>query len=89
MASAMAMAMERPSYCDALRRAAQVLGGPGKLARCLGVSHEQLERWLAGKEPAPLSVFLDTLDVIADGPYASEKRPVRVAVIASARETDH
>ena len=83
------MAMERPSYCDALRRAAEILGGPGKLAYCLGVSREQIERWLAGEEPAPLSVFLETLDVIADGPYATAKRSVRVAVIASASGTDH
>ena len=39
-------------------------------------------RWLAGADPPPQEVFLDALDVIADGPYARpERRRPRVAVL--------
>jgi hypothetical protein len=39
-------------------------------------------RWLAGEEAPPDQVFLDALDVIADGPYADpERRRSRVSVL--------
>ena len=65
------MEIQRPRYVQALREAARVLGGPAVLAGFLDVEAAQLERWLSGEEPAPLSVFLVTVDVIADGPYAT------------------
>ena len=40
-----------------------------------------LAAWLAGEEIPPLEVFLGSLDVIADGPYAPVDRPIRVAAI--------
>lgn len=68
-------------YAEALRQAAYALGGEARLAGFLGVEAERLQRWLAGEDDVPLSAFLRALGVIADGPYASEKRRVRVAVI--------
>jgi hypothetical protein len=81
------MEVQRQRYSTALREAASVLGGTTALARFLGVEPGQLARWLAGEEAAPLSVFLSTLDVIADGPYARGQRKVRVAVIRPEEET--
>ena len=45
----------------------------------------KLEAWLKGEEDAPLEAFLGSLDVIADGPFAGEARPIRVAVIREKR----
>lgn len=67
-------------YTEALRQAAQALGGEVRLAGLLGVDGDQLQRWLDQKDDVPLSAFLRALGVIADGPYARERR-VRVAVI--------
>lgn len=74
--------MHRGLYAETLRHAARTLGGAPRLAHFLAVDPVQLDDWMAGKEPAPLSVFLRTLDVIADGPYARERR-IRVAAIPS------
>jgi hypothetical protein len=72
----------RTTYTETLACAAATIGGPDRLARFLNVSRKRLMGWLAGEEAPPNQVFLDALDVIADGPYASpERRKVRVAVI--------
>lgn len=74
--------MERNRYTETLSCAAATIGGTDQLARFLNVSQERLVRWLAGEEVPPNQVFLDALDVIADGPYASpERRRVRVAIV--------
>jgi hypothetical protein len=72
----------RNRYTETLSFAAATIGGPGRLAQFLNVSRARVMRWLAGEEPPPDQVFLDALDVIADGPYASpERRRARVAVL--------
>jgi hypothetical protein len=72
-------------YTETLACAAATIGGTARLAQFLNVSKSHLQRWLAGEEPPPNQVFLDALDVIADGPYASpERRRVRVAVVDKA-----
>lgn len=68
-------------YANALSQAEQTLGGRQRLAEFLGVAPEKIEAWLTGEEAPPLEVFLNTLDVIADGPYAPAQRPLKVAVI--------
>jgi hypothetical protein len=68
-------------YSHTLWQAAATLGGQARLAAFLGVPREKLTAWLAGEELAPLEVFLNSLDLIADGPYAATERPIRVAVI--------
>ena len=67
-------------YAWMLREAADTAGGKRLLARHLGVQPQQLERWLSGAEEAPLDVFMDALDVIADG-LTLGGRPIRVAAI--------
>jgi hypothetical protein len=72
----------RNVYTETLACAAVTIGGASRLAQFLRVPHGRLARWLAGEETPPQEVFLDALDVIADGPYASpERRRPRVAVL--------
>ena len=72
----------RNVYTETLACAAATIGGASRLAEFLRVPRGRLARWLAGEEAPPQEVFLDALDVIADGPYASpERRRPRVAVI--------
>ena len=72
----------RTTYTETLACASATIGGPDRLAQFLNVSRRRLLGWLAGEEAPPNQVFLDALDVIADGPYASpERRRVRVAVL--------
>jgi hypothetical protein len=72
----------RTRYTETLAFAAATIGGTGRLAEFLNVPRSALVRWLAGEEAPPNEVFLNALDVIADGPYASpERRRPRVAVI--------
>jgi len=59
------------------------IGGRPQLAAYLKVAEDKLDSWLAGEETPPLDAFLDSLDVIADGPYARGERPIRVAAIKS------
>jgi hypothetical protein len=71
----------RNRYTETLQCAAATIGGPGRLAQFLNVSRRTLMRWMAGEESPPNQVFLDALDVIADGPYASpERRRARPSV---------
>ncbi len=72
----------RNRYTETLYCAAATIGGTDRLAKFLDVPRARLFRWLAGEEALPDQVFLDALDVIADGPYASpERRRPRVAVV--------
>lgn len=73
---------QRGRYAKALSRAEKILGSRERMAAFFRVPPEQVEAWLSGDEEAPLDVFLRSLDVIADGPYAPRRRKrVRVAVI--------
>jgi hypothetical protein len=72
---------QRTRYAQALSQAEQTLGGRARLAAFLNVPADKIAAWLSGEEVPPLEVFLDSLDVIADGPYALMGRPIRVAVI--------
>ena len=65
-------------YADMLQRAAATLGGVARLAMRLDAPPEAVRKWLAGEEEPPLAAFLEALDVVAQGPYAS---PIRVAAI--------
>jgi hypothetical protein len=72
----------RTRYTETLAFAAATIGGTGRLAEFLNVPRSALVRWLAGEEAPPNEVFLNALDVIADGPYAGpERRRPRIAVI--------
>ena len=72
----------RNRYTETLSFAAATIGGMDRLAQFLRVPRQRLASWLAGEEAPPNEVFLDALDVSADGPYASpERRRVRVGVL--------
>lgn len=72
-------------YSRVIREAAETLGSEELFASFLGVSPEQLGRWLSGAESAPLEVFLAGLDVVARGPFA-RKRQIRIAVFDPSRQ---
>jgi hypothetical protein len=72
---------QRTRYSHTLWQAVATLGGQSRLALFLGVPEDKLTRWLSGEELAPLDVFLNSLDLIAEGPYAPAEHPIRVAVI--------
>jgi len=73
---------QRTLYAEALWQAEVTLGGRAQLAAFFHVPKEKIAAWMAGEEVPPLEVFLSSLDVIADGPYAPvERRPIRVAAI--------
>ena len=73
---------QRTIYADALWEAELTLGGRAQLAAFFHVPKEKIAAWVSGAEIPPLEVFLNSLDVIADGPYAPvERRPIRVAAI--------
>ena len=72
----------RNRYTETLQCAAATIGGAARLAKFLNVSRSDVLRWLAGEEAPPDQVFLDALDVIADGPYADpSRRRIRVSVL--------
>ena len=72
---------QRTRYAQALSEAELTLGGRAQLAEFFHVSREKIAAWLSGQEVPPLEVFLSSLDVIADGPYAPVVRRIRVAAI--------
>jgi hypothetical protein len=72
---------QRTRYANALSRAEKILGSRARMARFLDVPAEKIQAWLDGEELPPLEVFLRSLDVIADGPYARSSRRIRVAVL--------
>ena len=72
---------QRTRYAQALSEAELTLGGRAQLAEFFHVSRDKIAAWLSGQEVPPLEVFLSSLDVIADGPYAPVDRRIRVAAI--------
>ena len=73
---------QRTLYAETVWEAELILGGPAKAAAFFHVPKEKISAWVSGEELPPLEVFLSSLDVIADGPYAPvERRPIRVAAI--------
>lgn len=72
---------QRTIYADTVWQAELTLGGRAQLAAFLHVPKEKIAAWVAGDEVPPLEVFLGSLDVIADGPYAPVERPIKVAAI--------
>ena len=57
-------------YDSVLREAIHLLGGESRLAAFLQVETDELRRWLRLGE-IPRDAFVQTLDVLADGPYAA------------------
>ena len=53
-------------YIKCLHEACLLLGGEQRLAEYLGVSVEQVERWLNGREVPPDPIFLRCIDLVAE-----------------------
>jgi len=51
-----------------LHRALAICGGLVPLARALGVTVEELSRWLEGHVAPPVNVYLMALDLVAGSP---------------------
>jgi predicted transcriptional regulator len=52
-------------HARALRKAAEIFG-ERELATDLGVTQEQLVRWMQGLEPPPDSAFLRVVDILSE-----------------------
>ena len=56
-----------PVSVETLTHAEEIMGGKERLAAALKTPMRQLEQWLSGNEPMPMSLFMEALDLIADG----------------------
>ena len=54
-------------YTRTLQLASKTLGSTEHLAAFLAVKHAQLLRWISGEAFPPHEVFLDALDIVANG----------------------
>lgn len=75
-------------HAEALRAAAERIGGERALARYLRVSMPDLFAWMrAGAEPPPINVFLKAVDLLlddADIDDQSRAQKLRIAAIRRA-----
>ena len=53
-------------YAKTFQKAADLAGGPRKLANELRVPLAELESWLAGEAQPPLAIFLQAIDYVLD-----------------------
>ena len=53
-------------YGRTLQKAAELSGGQKQLARMLHVPLAELEKWIAGMDTPPMSVFLKAIDFVLD-----------------------
>ncbi len=67
--------MPATARSNALRAAAQVLGGADALAERLGVSTLQVEHWVSGKESVPTEIFLQAVDLLEQHDRRKAPRP--------------
>jgi len=68
---------------QAVRRAAEILGGPLKLARRLHVPMDELVRWMNGKAPPSNGAFLQCVDIILENEDSIDGTLLRDAADAS------
>jgi hypothetical protein len=57
---------EREVYLRTLRRAAELVGDPERLALALKVTPSHLALWLDGNEQPPVEVFLRAVDLVSE-----------------------
>ncbi|MGH8518065.1 MAG: hypothetical protein ACREUE_11455 [Panacagrimonas sp.] len=58
--------MDDKVYSRTFQKAAELCGGQKKLARLLRVPIADLEKWIAGRDTPPISVFLKAIDFVLD-----------------------
>jgi DNA-binding transcriptional regulator YdaS (Cro superfamily) len=63
-----------------LQRAAEAMGGDENLARALGVTPGQLQRWSSGAEAPSIAIFCAALDIVAVGRVADGPKTLLRAV---------
>ena len=56
--------MTAPIQARVFKCAAELLGGQGHLCDRLGVSPNELSRWMTNEETSPLLVFFGALDIV-------------------------
>jgi hypothetical protein len=64
-------------HARAIQRAAQIVGGVEALRAHLGVSMNDLRRWMDGEARPPDAVFLRVVDLLADDELATLKQSLR------------
>ena len=67
--------MPSTARSSTLRGAAQLVGGAQALAKRLGVSELQLQRWISGEETTPTEIFLQAVDLIEQHDRRRMPRP--------------
>lgn len=82
--------MEKSSVRQqAVRRAAEILGGPQKLARRLHVPMSELLSWMNGKVPPSNTAFLQCVDLILENEDSIDGALLRDAAGASSKSKGH
>ena len=56
--------MTAPIQARVFKCAAELLGGQGHLCDRLGISPNELSRWMTNEETSPLLVFFGALDIV-------------------------
>jgi hypothetical protein len=60
------MRPQLPARALAIKRAANIVGGLGQLARRLNVAERQLDYWMRDIGTPPDTVFFDVIDIIIE-----------------------
>jgi DNA-binding transcriptional regulator YdaS (Cro superfamily) len=55
---------QNPLHREVLAQAAELAGGPARLAKHLGVETAKVQRWIQGKTPPPSKVVFAALNLI-------------------------
>jgi hypothetical protein len=59
-------------YSRAVRKAAEMVGGRGELARILQVQQADVEKWILGDRKPPREVFLRVVDLLIEDSPGSD-----------------
>ncbi len=65
------------SVTRTLALALRTIGGRAPLAEYLGATEALLQEWLDGRREPPNSIYLCTLDLVANGPFGADIRASR------------
>jgi hypothetical protein len=55
-----------------LALALSTIGSLERLAQHLGVSVQQIEKWMAGEGRPPTRIYMKALDLVASGPFSRQ-----------------
>jgi DNA-binding transcriptional regulator YiaG len=72
----MQAAVENTSITRTLALALRSIGNLERLAEHLDVSTTLLQEWLDGRRQPPTSIYVRALDLVARGPFTSQRRGV-------------